>query len=115
MGEISPLIYFMEFYRMDIYVGNLSFKVTESELEKVFAKYGTVARAKIITDRDTGRSKGFGFVTFENETSAKEALALNGTNLDNRAIKVDIAVDKPKTERQGGFERQSFDKNKRSY
>jgi len=76
---------------MDIYVGNLSFQVTESELEKVFAKYGTVTRAKIITDRDTGRSKGFGFITMDDDKGEDAIAALNGSDLQERPLTVNKA------------------------
>ncbi|MBN1158078.1 MAG: RNA-binding protein [Bacteroidales bacterium] len=77
---------------MNIYVGNLNFKVTENDLEGIFAEYGTVSSVKIVTDKFTGRSKGFGFVTMENEDEANKAInELNGATLENREIIVNVA------------------------
>ncbi len=77
---------------MNIYVGNLDFKVDENDLEGIFEDYGTVGSAKIITDKFTGRSKGFGFVTMENDDEAKKAIdELNGATLENREIVVNEA------------------------
>lgn len=77
---------------MNIYVGNLNFKVNENDLEKIFTEYGTVSSVKIITDKFTGRSKGFGFVTMEDEAEANKAISeLNGTTLENRDIIVNVA------------------------
>jgi len=82
---------------MNIYVGNLDFKVNEDDLEKVFGEFGTVSSAKIITDKYTGRSKGFGFVTMDNSEEAKKAIdELNGTNLGSRDLVVNEA--RPKKE-----------------
>ena len=76
----------------NIYVGNLSYSVDEQELERLFAQYGTVKTARVITDRDTNRSKGFGFVEMEDNSEADAAIsALNGTEVDNREIKVNEA------------------------
>lgn len=80
---------------MDIYVGNLDFKVNESDLEEIFKEYGTVGSAKIITDKFTGRSKGFGFVTMDNNDEATKAIkGLDGATLATREITVNEA--KPK-------------------
>ncbi|MEZ5001166.1 MAG: RNA-binding protein [Bacteroidales bacterium] len=77
---------------MNIYVGNLDFKVNESDLEKIFGEHGSVSSAKIITDKFTGRSKGFGFVTMDDDSEANNAIkALNGANLSNRDITVNEA------------------------
>jgi len=77
---------------MNIYVGNLDFKVDENDLKGVFEKYGSVAEAKIITDKFNGRSKGFGFVVMENDSEAKTAISeLNGTEIQNRTITVNEA------------------------
>ena len=83
---------------MNIYVGNLPFSATEDELKKAFSKYGEVSSVQIITDRATGRPKGFGFVTMENQTEADAAISgLNETSLDGRNIIVNQA--RPKTEK----------------
>lgn len=80
---------------MNIYVGNLDYKVDEKDLEEVFSEYGSVGSAKVIIDKYSGKSKGFGFVEMENEDDAKKAIEeLNGTTLENREITVNEA--KPK-------------------
>ncbi|NJM16682.1 MAG: RNA-binding protein [Bacteroidales bacterium] len=81
---------------MNIYVGNLDFKVNESDLQEVFEEYGDVSSAKIVMDKYTGRSKGFGFVTMENDVEANKAISeLNGANYENRDMVVNEA--KPRT------------------
>jgi RNA recognition motif-containing protein len=80
-----------------LYVGNLSFNTTEDGLRNLFQSYGTVASAKIITDRDSGSSKGFGFVEMGSDDEASAAIAgSNGIDLDGRQIKVNEAMDKPR-------------------
>lgn len=80
-----------------LYIGNLSYNTVDATLRNVFQNYGTVASAKIITDRDTGASKGFGFVEMGSQNEAQAAItALNGTELDGRMIKVNEAIDKPR-------------------
>ena len=82
---------------MNIYVGNLDFKVSESDLEEVFSAFGTVSSCKIITDKFSGRSKGFGFITMDDQDEASKAIEeLNGTALKDREIIVNEA--KPKKE-----------------
>ncbi|MBU2438318.1 MAG: RNA-binding protein [Acidobacteria bacterium] len=88
---------------MNIYVGNLSFNVKDSDLKEAFEAFGTVESAKVIEDRDTGRSRGFGFVEMPNKSEGESAIAgMNGKNLMDRDLKVNEA--KPKTEggRGGG-------------
>jgi RNA recognition motif-containing protein len=85
---------------MKLYVGNLAYKTDESTLRKTFENFGEVDSVSVITDRETGRSKGFAFVELTSDDQAKEAMdALDGTELDGRAIKV--SESKPR-ERQGG-------------
>lgn len=80
---------------MNIYVGNLDYKVQENDLEGIFSEYGAVSSTKIITDKFSGRSKGFGFVTMDDDTEAKNAIEdLNGASFENREIIVNEA--KPK-------------------
>ena len=80
---------------MNIYVGNLNFKVKESELQEIFENYGEVTSVKIITDKYSGRSKGFGFVEMQNDEEAQKAIeGLNGTSVKEREIVVNEA--KPK-------------------
>jgi len=74
-----------------IFVGNLSFQTTESDLDGLFAQVGTVESVSIITDRMTGRSKGFGFVEMSNEDADKAIAQLNGTQLGGRALTVNEA------------------------
>ncbi len=85
---------------MNIYVGNLSYKMTDEDLRKLFSDFGTVAESKIVSDRDTGRSKGFGFVEMPNDAEGEEAIKqLNGKEIEGRSINVNIAkpkVDKPR-------------------
>lgn len=79
-----------------IYVGNLNFSITNDELTETFAQYGNVRSAKVIIDRDTNRSKGFGFVEMSNSQEAEQAIsALNGHDLGGRSMNVSIA--KPMT------------------
>jgi RNA recognition motif-containing protein len=81
----------------NVYVGNLSYETTEETLRKEFGKFGEVQAVNLITDRDTGRPKGFGFVEMVEEAAAMAAIQeLNGKSLDGRAIKVDKA--KPRTD-----------------
>ena len=80
-----------------LYVGNLGYSVTDSDLLKLFEPHGTVESAQVIMDRDTGRSKGFGFVEMKNDQEAQAAItALNGQEVDGRALTVNEA--RPKTE-----------------
>lgn len=82
----------------NIYVGNLDFGATEDSLRSLFEKYGVVERVNLVTDRDTGRSRGFAFVEMTDSGAADKAIAgLNGTNLGGRALNVNEA--KPKTDR----------------
>ena len=84
-----------------LYVGNLSYNTTSSELEQLFGAYGTVQSAEVIADRDTGRSKGFGFVQMGSDDEAQAAIAaLNGKEQDGRALTVNEA--KPREERPRG-------------
>lgn len=76
----------------NIYVGNLAFTTTSSELENLFGEYGNVASAHVITDRETGRSRGFGFVEMESSDGANSAIdALDGADFGGRNLKVNIA------------------------
>ena len=84
--------------RGNIYVGNVSWQLTEEDLSAKFAEFGAVDSAKIITDRETGRSKGFGFVEMPNQAEAEKAIEeLNGKELDGRAMKVNES--KPREDR----------------
>lgn len=86
-----------------LFVGGLSWGTTDDSLRQAFAPFGDVADARVITDRETGRSRGFGFITYETEEEASAALKeMNGATLDGRAIKVDSAQDKGRTGGGGG-------------
>lgn len=80
-----------------IYVGNLSYNTTEQSLRQLFERYGTVMSVKLIEDRETGRPRGFGFVEMEAADAAQAVRALNGAELDGRALKVNEA--KPRESR----------------
>ena len=83
-----------------LYVGNLSYNTTSSELEQMFGPHGTVQSAEVIQDRDTGRSKGFGFVQMGGEAEAQAVItALHGQDMDGRALTVNEA--KPREDRGG--------------
>ena len=85
-----------------LYVGNLSYNVRDEDLQQAFAQYGSVSSAKVMMDRDTGRSKGFGFVEMGSDPEAQAAInGMNGQALDGRAIVVNEA--RPREERPGGF------------
>lgn len=85
-----------------LYVGNLTYQTDSSELQQIFGQFGTVEQAEVIADRETGRSKGFGFVTFSTDEEAAAAIeAMNGKDHGGRALTVNEA--KPKENRGGGF------------
>jgi RNA recognition motif-containing protein len=84
-----------------LYVGNLSFQTTTSEISELFSQHGEVSDVTIITDRDTGQSRGFGFVEMSNDDAGRNAIkALDGQEFGGRNLKVNEA--RPKTERSGG-------------
>jgi len=97
---------------MNIYVGNLSWNLKDQDLSNLFATHGEVTSAKIVTDKFTNRSKGFGFVEMPNDDQAQAAIAaLNGTEVDGRNIVVNESRPKPEGERGGGgggFKKRSF-------
>jgi RNA recognition motif-containing protein len=85
-----------------LFVGGLSWNTTNTELQQAFEACGAVTEAKVVSDRETGRSRGFGFVTFEDEESATRAISeLDGSTLDGRTIRVDKANDRPRNDRGG--------------
>ncbi len=103
---------------MNIYVGNLAFKTTDESLGATFRAHGQVDSARVVMDRDSGRSKGFGFVEMPNREEALAAIsALNGSNLDDRSINVNEARPKPEGggELRGGFGGGSGGGHRRSY
>jgi RNA recognition motif-containing protein len=85
----------------NIFVGNLSFSATEDAVRSMFQAYGTIERVSLVTDRNTGQARGFGFVEMTNDAEAERAIAeLNGRELDGRALNVNEA--RPKEDRGGG-------------
>ena len=87
-----------------IFVGNLSFEVTDFDLEDAFKQHGEVLSAKVILDRDSGRSRGFGFVEMNSDGSVQAAIdALNGAELKGRAINVSVAKERTDNRDSGGF------------
>ncbi|MFZ1260312.1 MAG: RNA-binding protein [Chitinophagaceae bacterium] len=94
---------------MNIYVGNLSWNLKDQDLSNLFASHGEVVSAKIVTDKFTNRSKGFGFVEMANDEQAQAAIAaLNGTEVDGRGIVVNESRPKPEGGGGGGFKKRSF-------
>jgi cold-inducible RNA-binding protein len=84
-----------------LYVGNLSFNTTENDLQQAFAAHGAVVETHLVMDRETGRARGFGFVTMSTAVEAQNAItALNGASMDGRDLTVNVA--KPREERSGG-------------
>ena len=83
-----------------LYVGNLPFTASEEELRTLFAKHGTVVSINLISDRDTGRPRGFAFVEMENHTAAMSAL--DGYEMDGRTLRVNIAEEKQRNDNRGG-------------
>ena len=87
----------------NVFVGNMSFATTESELRAAFEPYGEIARVQVMTDRDTGQARGFAFVEMSSDEEAGKAIAgLNGTQLDGRALTVNEAKPKPQGGSGGG-------------
>ena len=100
---VYPAVFFLrKDLQMNIYVGNLPYGINRDQLRDVFAAYGEVAAARIVTDRETGRSKGFGFVEMNNDEEAKKAIeALNGNDIGGRKAVVNEA--RPREERPRFF------------
>lgn len=80
-----------------LYVGNLPFTATEQSVRDLFAPHGTVEKISLINDRDTGRPRGFGFVEMSNADASRAMQALNGTELEGRALKINEAQDRPRS------------------
>ena len=98
-----------------IYVGNLPYSVTDSSLESNFAEFGSVASAKVMMDRETGRSKGFGFVEMANAEVAQAAItALHGMSVDGRSIVVNLARPREATGGAGGYSAGGYNTGARS-
>lgn len=91
---------------MNIYVGNLSYKVNENDLKEIFEEYGDVSSVKIITDKYSGRSKGFGFIEMHNDVEANKAIEeLNEAELDGRNMRVNQAREKSENNNRRNFNR----------
>ncbi len=89
---------------MKLYVGNLGYGIADGDLEKLFSAYGSVRSAQVIKDRDTGRSKGFGFVEMDSGQAGQAAIsALNGKEVEGRTLVVNEARPKDEGGRKGGF------------
>lgn len=87
---------------MNIYVSNLDFGTTSESLQELFSEYGEVTSARIITDRETGRSRGFGFIEMTDEAAGENAISeLNGKEFEGKTI--DVSVARPRVERSGGY------------
>lgn len=87
---------------MKLYVGNLPWSTTSQDLETMFGEYGSVQSANVISDRETGRSRGFGFVEMSSEDGRRAMSELNGHEIESRALKVNEAQDKPRRSGGGG-------------
>jgi RNA recognition motif-containing protein len=99
---------------MNIYVSNLSFNTDDVELNALFAKFGTVTSAKVIMDRESGRSRGFGFVEMSSDEEGKEAMAaLNNKEVEGRAMSVSIAKEKSERGNSNSYNRNSGGGSKR--
>jgi RNA recognition motif-containing protein len=109
---LLALFFFINFSKMNIYVGNLSWNLKDQDLSNLFASHGEVSSAKIVTDKFTNRSKGFGFVEMPNDDQAQAAItALNGSEVDGRNIVVNESRPKPEGGGSGGgsgFKKRSF-------
>ncbi|XP_042483509.1 glycine-rich RNA-binding protein 2, mitochondrial-like [Macadamia integrifolia] len=86
-----------------LFIGGLSYGTDDQSLKEAFSSFGDVTEAKVILDRDTGRSRGFGFVSFADGESANSALSMDGQELNGRNIRVNIANDRPSGPRGGGY------------
>ena len=98
---------------MNIYVSNLSFNTSDAELSELFSAFGEVSSAKVITDRETGRSRGFGFVEMPSEDEGKVAmLGLNNKEVEGRAMSVSVAKEREERSSNGGGSRGGYSNNR---
>ena len=90
-----------------LYIGNFPYSVDEAQIRDMLSGYGEISELNLIMDRDTGQPKGFGFITFATQAAAEQALELNGRDVGGRALKVNVATDKPRGggSKGGGFNR----------
>jgi len=107
--SLVALIVFLKSHKMNIYVGNLSWSLKDQDLSNLFAPFGEVSSAKIVTDKFTQRSKGFGFVEMPNDAEAQAAIAqLNGSEVEGRNLVVNESRPKQEGGGGGGFKKRSF-------
>ena len=100
---------------MNIYVSNLSFNTSDAELSELFSAFGEVSSAKVITDRETGRSRGFGFVEMPSDDEGKDAmLGLNNKEVEGRAMSVSVAKEREERSSNGGGSRGGYGNNRNS-
>lgn len=100
---------------MNIYVSNLSFNTSDAELNELFSTFGEVSSAKVITDRETGRSRGFGFVEMPSDDEGKDAmLGLNNKEVEGRAMSVSVAKEREERSSNGGGSRGGYGNNRNS-
>ena len=100
---------------MNIYVSNLSFNTSDAELNELFSTFGEVSSAKVITDRETGRSRGFGFVEMPSDDEGKDAmLGLNNKEVEGRAMSVSVAKEREEKSSNGGGSRGGYGNNRNS-
>ena len=98
---------------MNIYVSNLSFNTSDAELSELFSAFGEVSSAKVITDRETGRSRGFGFVEMPSDDEGKDAmLGLNNKEVEGRAMSVSVAKEREERSSNGGGSRGGYSNNR---
>ena len=98
---------------MNIYVSNLSFNTSDAELNELFSTFGEVSSAKVITDRETGRSRGFGFVEMPSDDEGKDAmLGLNNKEVEGRAMSVSVAKEREERSNNGGGSRGGYSNNR---
>ena len=98
---------------MNIYVSNLSFNTSDAELSELFSAFGEVSSAKVITDRETGRSRGFGFVEMPSDDEGKDAmLGLNNKEVEGRAMSVSVAKEREERSSNGGGGRGGYSNNR---
>jgi len=100
----NTFIYFFNYLFMNIFIAGLSYNITDADLNDLFGEYGDITSAKVIMDKETGRSKGYGFVEMNDEDAGQKAIdELNGAEYDGRTISVSVA--RPRTENGGGQRR----------
>ena len=104
-------VFIMETEQNKVFIGNLAFRTDEEKIRELFARFGDIEDVSIPLNRETGRPRGFAFLTFQTPEAAQEALSLDGQEVDGRNIRVNMAQSKSNSERGGGFDRRrSFKK-----